>query len=293
MITRRKLLANTGAGVMATSLCGSLMPPLMAAETAEHPAEFEGDALLRAYMKLGGALDDRLVIWWMNGLRYGVVGADVKPLFGMKVGMFHRFFRQRDGSYQLAMFELTYYTDLDTGRLLDIFQNPYTGEVNDVMHVRLGPTIRRQTSTGQIVDRDDSTIREYWSQLGPATVQGDHIWIATDVKAHIVLPFPKAPDIRINHYTTVLGRRSEVLDPERLSVPASLAFQNILKWEPWMKMGEHAGEMMSRASGCKLEDPSELPVDYLDMARAIHPWLIKDPIETLAVQVETIKSQMS
>ena len=53
-------------------------------------------------------------------------------LFGMKVGMFQRFIREPDGSFRVAMFELTYYTDLKTGRLLETFNNPYTGETNQV-----------------------------------------------------------------------------------------------------------------------------------------------------------------
>ena len=55
-----------------------------------------------------------------------------------------------------------------------------------------------------------------------------------------------------------------------------------------MRMGDHPGEMMSRASGRKLARLEELPSDYLEMARSVHPWLIKDPIETLSAKVGQI-----
>ena len=64
---------------------------------------------------------------------------------------------------------------------------------------------------------------------------------------------------------------------------------HILKWEPWMRMADHPGTMMSRAAGRKLKDPNELPADYLEMARTVHPFLIKDPVETLSAKVGQIQ----
>jgi hypothetical protein len=194
--------------------------------------------------------------------------------------MFHRFFQQPDGSYKLAMFELTYYTDLATGELLEEYENPYTGQTNRVMHVRLGPDVRHQTSTG-LADPGDPMVHDYHSGLGPALIRGDDVWIPTDVEATIRFPNPKAPEIILNHYTTVHGSLSDAIDPEVVSAPATLAFQNILKWEPWMRMGDHSGHMMSRAAGRKLESVDDLPADYLDMAAHVHPKLIADPIATL------------
>ena len=57
-----------------------------------------------------------------------------------------------------------------------------------------------------------------------------------------------------------------------------------------MKMGGRSGHMTTWASGRKLESVAEMPSGYLEMARAVHPWLIRDPIETLAVQVEKIRN---
>ena len=78
-------------------------------------------------MRLAASLDNRLVIWWMDGLRYGVVDARARLLYGMKVGMFQQFFPPAGRQFlNWTMFELTYYTDLATGELLEEFANPYT-----------------------------------------------------------------------------------------------------------------------------------------------------------------------
>lgn len=270
-VDRRTLLRFfTFAGLPLSTLAGN-----KDSRDLTDPAE-----LLDAYMRLAGSHDDRLVIWWMDGMRYGVVDARAKLLFGMKVGMFHRFFRQLDGSYKLAMFELTYYTDLETGELLEEFANPYTREIDNVRHVRLGPEIRHQTSRG-IARPENPMVTSYRSRLGPALVRGDHLWIPTDVEATIEFPKPTAPSILLNHYTTVHGRLSDARNPALASAPCELNFQNVLKWEPFMRMGNHPGHMMSRAAGRKLESVDELPTEYLSMAERMHGRYIADPIKTL------------
>ena len=278
MIDRRTLLAAAGALMLPKTVPGANRSSL------DRPG-----GLLEAYLRLGASLDDRLVIWWMDGLRYGVVDARARLLFGMKVGMFHRYFRQSDGSARLAMFELTYYTDLATGELLETFDNPYTGETNRVRHVRLGPEIRHQTSAGLVVD-ESPLIRDYHSSLGPALVSGDELWIPGGVEAVIAFPKPDAPDIRLNHYTTVHGSVTEALDETRASVPATLAFQNVIKWEPWMAMHGQPGHMMSRAAGRKLASVDALPEDYLRIARRLHPAYIADPVGKLDKMVARIRS---
>jgi hypothetical protein len=256
------------------------------------PRTLTPEETLQAWIRLAGARDDRLVIWWMDGVRYGVVDSRAEALYGMKVGIFQQYFEQPDGFWKLAMFELTYYTDLASGKLLETWQNPYTGATNNVRHVRLGPEIRHATINGQLADPDDkavqSMLKDYRTTLGPALISGDRLWIPTSVEARIAFPKPTAPDIRLSIYTTAMGSLADAENPDLISAPCTFAFQNVLKWEPWMQMGDHRGSMMSRAAGRKLEDMNELPADYLQMAREVHPWLIRDPLETLAERAEHI-----
>lgn len=134
----------------------SAAPGLLFSATGRSTTAADMDALT-AWMRLAGARDDRLVIWWLDGVRYGVNKQQSRPLHGMQVGIFQRYFPQADGQWKIAMFELTYYTDLDTGELLQSWGNPYTGATNTVRHVRLGPEVRLQTRTGQQADPDEKT----------------------------------------------------------------------------------------------------------------------------------------
>ena len=130
---RRNLL-----GLMVAAGCGLGACSNARSLSGAAPGLDDPEQLLNAYQRLSGSLDNRLIIWWMTGTRYGVANARSTALYGMQVGMFHRFYRQPDGNYKLAFFELTYYTDLASGELLEEFDNPYTGKVNRVRHVPPG-----------------------------------------------------------------------------------------------------------------------------------------------------------
>lgn len=238
------------------------------------------ELLLEAYQRLSGSLDDRLIIWWMSGTRYGVVDARSTALYNMEVGMFHRWYRQTDGSFKAAFFELTYYSDPDSGTLLREFSNPYTGEINTVRHVRLGPEIRHLTVAG-LATEANPMIREFRSSMGPAMVNDDRLWIPNSVEATIGFPKAGAPEILINIYTTVQGSLADALNSKLVSAPCTLQFHNVLKWEPWMQMDAHPGHMMSIAAGRKLESIEQLPPAYLAMAEEVHGKYIADPLAAL------------
>jgi hypothetical protein len=274
MLSRRALLYSLAASAT------SILP--LRGLTAESATEKSSDpgALLEAYQRLSGSFDNRLIIWWMSGTRYGVVDAKTTPLYGMEVGMFHRWFQQPDGNFKAAFFELTYYTDLITGELLREFANPYTGKTNKVRHVRLGPEIRTLTPAG-LSNPGNPMVHDYRSSLGPAVTSDGRIWIPTSVEATIKFPKPGAPEILLNIFTTIQGGLTDAVNRKLLSAPCTLEFHNVLKWEPWMNMAEHPGHMMSTASGRKMESMEELPAEYIAMASMVHGKYIADPIATL------------
>jgi hypothetical protein len=268
--------------------CGASLIPLPALAMANSLDGLPmGNELLEAYVRLSGSLDDRLIIWWMDGKQYAVINGKAKALFGMKVGMFHRFFRQPDGNFKIAFFELTYFTNLETGELLRTFDNPYTGETNTVSQTRLGPEIRLLTQDG-LSSPGNPMVKDYASSMGPARVNNGMIWIPSSVEAMIKFPKPTAPEIALSIYTTVSGHVDAAFDPSQVSVPCAFSFSNAQRWIPWMRMGDIPGHLMGVADGRKMEQMSELPEDYMACAREVHSKYIDDPVATLAKQTQQI-----
>ncbi len=271
--------------VQLAALAG-MTPAAFATRHSSSP-ELAGQALLDAYVRLAGSFDDRLIIWWMDGKQLAVINGKAEALFGMKVGMFHRFFRQADGTFKIAFFELTYFTDLNTGALLTEYENPYTGRTDKVRHVRLGPEVRLLNTSG-LSTPDNPMVQNYRSSLGPATISNGMVWLPTSVEALIKFPKPTAPEIALSIYTTVNGHLDAALDTSLVSAHCSFSFSNAQRYVPWMRMGDLPGHMMGVAAGRKMEQVDELPDDYLACAEAVHPKYIADPVAALARQTSKI-----
>ena len=280
---RRNLLKTLGAtGATSAAVFGlettkGLSGPSRAAIDFDSPTD-----LLAALIKLSGSLDERLTIWWQDGIRYGVMDGKSTPFCGFQIGLFNLHTKISDDAYRVTQFELTYYTDLTSGELLREFENPFTGKTNRLLHVRMGPLIRTQTIEGLLPDQGErAAIKDLETQVGPITVHDGDVWIPTGVSAMIQFPFPNAPVLPLNQYQTFHGKLDHLEDPEIVAAPAQLQFQNVIFWEPWLQMNDHPGHSMGRAWGRKLMSVEDLPDSYLAMAREINPDMIEDPLSLL------------
>ena len=81
------------------------------------------------------------------------------------------------------------------------------------------------------------------------------------------------------------------IDKGIVSGRCTLAFQNTLRWEPFMRMGDRPGHMMSRAAGRKLEAVDALPADYRSIAERMHPRYIENPTARLAKLTQKISGR--
>jgi len=280
---RRNLLKTLGATGAASAGIYGLETTKGLSGTARAAIDLNAPKdLLEALVKLSGSLDERLTIWWQDGIRYGVIDGKSTPFCGFQIGLFNMHSKMADDAYRVTQFELTYYTDLNTGKLLREFENPFTGKTNRLLHVRMGPLIRTQTIEGLLPDEGErAAVKELDTQVGPITVHDGDVWIPTGVSAMIQFPFPNAPTLPLNQYQTFQGRLEHLEDPEIVSAPAQLQFQNVIFWEPWLQMNDYPGHSMGRAWGRKLMSVDDLPESYLAMAREINPDMIEDPFTLL------------
>lgn len=234
--------------------------------------------LLTAAVKLRGTLDDRMVIWWMKGVRYGVVKDELNPLFNMLVGSFSRYEEVPGRGYQVTMLELGYLTDLETGEPLDEFKNPYTGKIVTVPEQRLGPLPVMLTSNGVEIESGGAfDAIELKTRLGPAIVDGDDIWLREDSTAKVDSDLPMMGKHVYNELVTYRGRVSDLNNPDLASAPASVTYQSVTSWREWFESGGIPGHTTARAAGKKIFSVEQFPDDYLAAAQARHPEIIADP----------------
>ena len=238
---------------------------------------------LTALVKLRGSLDGSMVMWWMKGVRFGVVDDVVTPLFGMLIGSFQTVKPMPGKGYQLNMLEMSYFTDLETGKVLDTFTNPYNGKVCEVPEQRLGPYPVLLSPTGVVLpdvppfDKVDLTTR-----VGPAVINGDDVWIRDDSTIKVDSDHPMMGKHTYNELVTYRGKLSDINNPDLPSAPADIMFQSVTSWREWLQAEDVGGHTTGRATGTKITRLEDFPPEYLAAARKRHADIIADPAAALA-----------
>jgi hypothetical protein len=266
---RRSFLKTALAGIAASAL-----PPAFAASVDFNDPE----QLLKVLIKLRGSLDDRIVMWWMRGTRFGVVDDFVTPIFGMNVGSFQRYKYIPGEGYELTMLELSFFSDLKTGAPLTEWRNPYSDKLVKIPEQRLGPYKAMMTTEGVKIDAGGAFADiEIHTGLGPAEVVKDDVWIREDSTAKVDSDHPMMGKHTYNELVTYHGSRSDVENPAIKSADATVAFQSVTSWREWMGAEDVGGHTTARCTGRKIFDVNDFPPDYLAIAKERHPEIVSDP----------------
>jgi hypothetical protein len=275
--TRRAAL---GVGVLAAT---ALVGRAGAEPKAAGPLDLTSEAgRLRAYMLMRGALDDRLVIGFVAGRYYGVVDDEIKPLYGVHAATFSRFKTRAEGGYNGAGYEVAFFTDLDTGKALETWANPYTGETVSVpKNTTFPPGVfvigadletRLPTRMPGVVSQD---------KVWPIQTSGDDVWITQDTRSAFTAP-GAAKAARYNELVTLRARASDLARPGALKVPTEADWTSVVSWRPWLKMGDRPGHLWGAAHGRSCNTIDELPAPWLAATAQYRPEVLKHPGGTLA-----------
>lgn len=287
LLSRRKML---GAGVSLAVLSQTGAQPALAAAAASFDRE-DPASVLRTVFRMRGSEDGRITMGWLKARRYGVVDAEITPLFGIVTGTFGRHRVLDDGSILDTHFELAFYTDLHSGEVLKTLTMPYTGKTVEVPRLLLGPdqsktrpvfhevvearSTEERTASEVAVRPVGSSRLERW--LGPVTVKNDKVWITQAASAALTPADPKAAKVVYNESVTSQAAYADVVNPDLASIPATVSYTGITSWRPWMQMGDHPGHTTSAGIGGKVFELGDLPDDYRAMAERFYPEALADP----------------
>jgi len=179
MLNRRSVLAGLG-GV---ALAGTLRP---ARALVGSPAGLDlGNRrdLLTSLAKMRGATDERLCIGYVVGARYAVPEHRVIPMMGILAGTFSQYRRISDDAFESRALEIAYFTDLETGKLLEKWKNPVTGTTVDVPLTRMGPSRVILTADGLTVPKlsGEAAGLQLKHIFQPPVIVGDDVWITEQI----------------------------------------------------------------------------------------------------------------
>lgn len=256
---------------------------------------------LYAFGKLWGSFDlERPTIATFHGTMFASVGtARLRPLFGYAGTGVTKCRWTDDGNLKMRGKETGYFYDHQTGRVIDTWDNPFTGETVEVYHFlndRIGATLTRELPKLYVGDAADHAIEMNRFEVDdeqaaspfvlPWQVYGDEVLLEWDYAHEYPNPvtpaaWPKASTgatINPSEHFTIFASLSELEDRDLPSAHFRAGFSRVSPFWPWMRMGQSGvdgvmfGRLFSRTTHRGRDDlppalreriEAEAP-DYLD-----------------------------
>jgi hypothetical protein len=231
-------------------------------------------------VKLRGALDERVFAGYVEGRYYGYVEGRLVPFYGLLAGTLTQHRRQPDGTFRGVSFELAYFTDWETGELLDGWKNPLTGKTVPVPRFRTAPGAFRITADWRIAFEDAMPGGTNSDRFLKPIAEGDDLWITEENRSEF-LATKTEPAFFYNELVTYHGRVADLASPAPWC-DTTVAFQSEVSWRPWLEMGNATGHLVGNAAGRKLKHLDAMPARWLAWGRKHHADVFADPVAFLA-----------
>ncbi|MEE4185654.1 MAG: DUF1838 family protein [Gammaproteobacteria bacterium] len=289
--TRRRLLQGLTLSSFGLASLSTEAQADSAAPDLTEPAD-----LLAASIKMRGSLDERLAFIWMRGTRYTLVNGEALPLCGYLGGSITRYRQLADDAYEFLLYEISYYTDLETGEVLQTLRMPYVDREVDVPLYRTGPGRHvvmlaneeelewsAKKTTGEELARQlapDAKIY-YRFNLRPAVTFRDQVWIRSDSFTRLVPRDTAQPGMFYKEAITYQASQAELARAGSVQVDSLLSFAISTAWRPWMQMGGIDGHTTTDGIGGKELSMAAMPADFLRFTEAFHPDVLDDPAALL------------
>ncbi|AOR79560.1 DUF1838 family protein [Novosphingobium resinovorum] len=257
------------------------------------------------YARIDGDVDPtKEKCGWLRGKAFGVRDNEkIRPLFIAEGFSFTRMKRLDDGSWRRMLREVVFYRDIETGKLLDTWDNPYTGEkvkvvpiANDPFNFTISDKVPEPPSYGglQKVKTEPKPFLMDWME-GP---EGTLI-VNTDID--MIYPNALQPDKwpressgvmnRVSEHFIYTVKREDVLNPNLTHIPHIGAWTRMTPWLPWMLMGQAPGHITYFTTFQTLPGGiKELPQDLVEAARAMDEKWLHSPTEDYGPSLSSLEN---
>ncbi len=284
---RRELLAGSVAAALVSGSAASATgaPPPAGAATPRHvPAlDLSTEASrLRAFIRMSGSTDGALLWNYLKTTYFGTVDGRMVPFHGLAAVVISRHVPLPGGGWLATSLEQAYRTDLETGKVLERWRNPVTGETVPVppwnftpVRTRIAPNLEH-TRTDEVPGRIDT------HRILSVDQQGDDVVFATQSMIDVTRQLSPAPFV-YNELLTLKASARDLMAPDLPHVPAVCLYTSLAtRWRPWMRMGDRPGQFVGSGLGRYGVAIADLPAVWLAETERVRPQLLKDPAAALS-----------
>ena len=248
---------------LAYKLSGLILPALLSlmSGTAGAVMPEPGADQLEAFRRMQCSMEDGkpAVYWWLGRAYSRVPGEADRLLFrveGMNIRQCATVNDPEKGKgFRLVTKEILVYQDPQTGEVLKTWENPWTDEVVDVIHVANDPVSQPPTFS---VGRDGNPFSL------PFTIVGDQWWVTSTVPLFYRNPLGGDYQEYVGgtyHATELfnfMGNVDSLQPGSGDTANIRVGWERISSWLPWMKNGDRAGIVYFHTAGRKLESYDDL-----------------------------------
>jgi len=291
---RRSALASFGAlaaAPIAAGLTGvASAAPTQSARDSLNLNFSDAEDNLTAWVKLVSSLEDgKETCGYFAGTQYAVIGSQevIKPLFRIAGFGMSRVTRLADGRYQNLHREIVYYLDLKEDRILETWDNPYTGETVEVFNTHNDPVNSYySTSFKQKFGTPESGFETVeFPFILPWETFGDRAIVSFAVNTRWPTPLPPkqwprehfGEWYRTSEYFQIHSSLADLNDPDMPKVPYTGAWQKVAPWHPWMLMDNRDGGILGISNVFSLDSTAELPTHIREYTEKNYPKYMHAP----------------
>lgn len=271
-------------------LSAATLPIATQATTTARAAEPILDKI-KLYQRARGAPKGAMAMHWYTGRYWGKRAMQAAIQFFRVDGFsFNKMVLHDDGSLTQDMVEVGFWLDPGTGLLLDDWTNPYNGLSCRPQHYKSGQSLKFSPDGRAERSAAAPPGMKFSGKITEPVVHGDTVWIGEDLIVEAIRPTPE-PDIAkpvdpstvmppimtATSLVTYTMRLADVQKSETAWLPATMNYQTMGNWYPWMRMGYETGQCMFQLTGKKLKSLDELPPALRAMIEQRHPGFMKDP----------------
>ncbi|MEJ6009762.1 DUF1838 family protein [Novosphingobium aquae] len=241
---------------------------------------------------------------WLKGRAYGVRdGEKVRPLFDVEGFSFVRTKRLEDGSYRRMLREIVFYRDINTGKIMESWHNPYTNETvkvvpiaNDPFNFTIGEWAPEPPSYGGL--NKDKPPRKPFLQNWEFGPEGTMI-LRTEVD--MIYPNALKPDVwvressgpmnRVSEHFIYVVKRKDVENPNLTHIPHIGSWSRVTPWLPWMLMGQAPGHVNYFTNFQTIPNGvAGLPADLVAAARKYGDKWLSAPTEDYGPSLSSLEN---
>lgn len=273
-MNRRELWPLLGGGALGTALLAGV--DAAAADAAPQGAPGQGALdTLETHVCMRAFADGRAAYWFYSGTFYGQVsGQRTVPLLGIEGISVNRCTPAGAGVYSYSLREAGWFRDLATGAVVDEWLNPLTGRRVAPKHYYSPQQTRFSGATVEPVLATPLPGLEWTGYLGAPQRFAGSVWSSEELLVRTLNPTTGAARVQTSLLTLHAAAADLRRSPARF-VPATMAYQTLASWVPWMDMRDVPGVISWRLFGRKVASVEELPPVLVARVRGQHPQLFE------------------